>query len=92
MGVGSGTLHLLRKRFIPGRRDSIFINPFLLRSELLPDIVAILECIKRTESGMWTFFQITAPPQIRKRTWTHMNPRSFSWVHQANKSLPVKPL
>ena len=61
MGVGSGTLHLLRKRFITGRRDSIFINPFLLRSELLPDIVAILECIKRTESGMWTFFHITAP-------------------------------
>ena len=43
---------------IPGRGDSIFINPFLLRSELTSDTVAILECTKRTESGMRNFFQI----------------------------------
>ena len=39
------------------RGDSIFINPFFLRSELLSDVVAILECTKRTESGMGTFFR-----------------------------------
>ena len=47
--------------FILVRGDSIFINQFCLRSELLSDIVAILECTKRTESGMRNFFQITAP-------------------------------
>ena len=47
--------------FIPGRGDRIFINPFLLRAELLSDIVAILECTKRTESGMQNFLHITAP-------------------------------
>ena len=36
---------------IPGRGDSIFVNPFVLRSELSYDIMAILECTKRTESG-----------------------------------------
>ena len=46
---------------IPGRGDSIYINPFLLMSELLSDIVAILECTKRTESGMRTFSQTTSP-------------------------------
>ena len=46
---------------ISGRGDSIFINPFLLRSELSFDIVAILECTKSTESRMRTLFQIIAP-------------------------------
>ena len=44
---------------IPVRGDSIFINQFLFRAELFSDIVAILECTKRTESWMRTFFQIT---------------------------------
>ena len=56
----SGNPHLLRKWFfIPGSGDSIFVNPCLLRSELLSDVVAILECTKRTESGRQTFLQIT---------------------------------
>ena len=31
------------------------------------DIVAILECTRRTESGMWTFFHITAPQKHEKK-------------------------
>ena len=46
---------------IPWRGGSIFINLFLLRAELSSDIMAILECTKKTESGLRTFFQITAP-------------------------------
>ena len=61
MGVGSGTPQLLRKRFYSKSRDIVFINPFLLRAELSPDVVAILECTERTESGMRAFFQITDP-------------------------------
>ena len=75
--------------FIPGRGYSIFINKLLLRSELFSNIVAILECTKRTESETRNFSQITAP-KIRKRTRNHMNPRSFSWVPQANSSLQGK--
>ena len=41
--------------FIPGGGDIIFINPFLLRQELSPNIVAILECTKRMEYGMQSF-------------------------------------
>ena len=41
----------------------IFINTFLFRVKLSSDIVAILECTKRTEFVMHTFFQITAPPK-----------------------------
>ena len=52
--------------FIPGRGDSIFINSFLLKTELSIDIVAILECTKRTESGMRTILQITAPQKQEK--------------------------
>ena len=49
--------HVIRKRnppppeeafLIPGRGDKIFINLFLLSEELLPAIVAILECTNRT--------------------------------------------
>ena len=47
--------------FIPGRGDSIFINPFLLNVELSLDVVDTLECTKRTESVMRIFSQITAP-------------------------------
>ena len=50
---------------IPVRVDSIFIFPFLLKSELLPDIVAIFECTKRTESGMRNFPD-NRPPDIGK--------------------------
>ena len=57
--------------FIPGRGDSIFINTFLLRSELLSDIVAILECTKRTESGMRTFFQIIDPQNQEENPYPH---------------------
>ena len=46
---------------IPGRGDSIFINPFSLRAELSLDIVDILECTKMTEYRMRKFSQITAP-------------------------------
>ena len=53
--------HLLRKNFYSRRGDSIFRNSFLLRVDLSPEIVAILECTKRTESGIQTFLQITAP-------------------------------
>ena len=69
---------------IPGRRDRIFINPFLLGAELLSDIVAILECTKRKESGMRTFSQIR-PPNIRKRTQIYMNPMAFYWLHHENR-------
>ena len=62
MGVESGTPPPPEEAFlIPGRGDRIFMNPFLLGYELLSEIVAILECTKRTESGMLNFFQITAP-------------------------------
>ena len=57
--------------FILGRGDSIFINPFLLRAELSPDIVAISECTKRTESGMRTFFHITSPQNQEEKSDTH---------------------
>ena len=46
---------------IPGRGDSIFINPFLFRSKLSSNIFAILECTNSTEFGMRTFFHITDP-------------------------------
>ena len=46
---------------ITGRGDSIIINTVLLRAKLSSDIVAILKCTKRKESGMRTFLQITAP-------------------------------
>ena len=47
--------------FIPGRGDRIFINPFLLKTEVPSDIVSNLECNKKTEYGMRTFFIINAP-------------------------------
>ena len=56
---------------IPGRGDIIIINSFLLRSELSSDIVAILECTKRTESEMQTFFQITDPPNKEENLDPH---------------------
>ena len=62
MGFGSGNPGLLRRISPPGRGDSIFINPFLLKAELLPDIVAILEYNKITESGT-TEFSPDNPPQ-----------------------------
>ena len=40
----------------------------------MPDIVAILECTKRTESGMWTFFQINAPQNKEENLDPH-NPK-----------------
>ena len=46
---------------IPGRGDIIFINKFLLREGLSPAIVDILECTKRTESGMRKTFHVTDP-------------------------------
>ena len=46
---------------IPGRGDSIFINQFLLRDELSSDIMTILECTNRTESGMRTLFSYDRP-------------------------------
>ena len=76
--------------FIPGGGDRIFINPFIFKAELLLDIVAILECTKSTESGMKDFSQINCP-RSKKRTWTHMFPMSFYWVHQASKDLQINP-
>ena len=39
---------LLRKRLYSMKRDIIFMNPFFFRAELSSDIVANLECTKRT--------------------------------------------
>ena len=57
--------------FIPGRGDRNFINPFLLRAELSPDIVANLECTKSTESGMRNFFQITTTQNQEEKSDPH---------------------
>ena len=43
----------------------------MLTVELSPDIVAILECTKRAESGMWTFFQIIAPQNQEENSYPH---------------------
>ena len=56
---------------IPGRGDIIFKNPFLLRAELSPDIVAILECTKTKESGMRNFFHITASKNQEENSYPH---------------------
>ena len=56
-----------------GRGDIIFINPFFLRYELLPDIVAILECTKRTESSMRTFPHNNVPQNQEKKPEPHEN-------------------
>ena len=42
------------------------MNPIWLNSELPPDIMDILECTKRTESGMRYFFRIEAPQKQEK--------------------------
>ena len=63
--------------FIPGRGDNILINPFLLRAELSSDIVAILKCTKRTESGMRIFFQITDPQNQEENSDPHHIPPGY---------------
>ena len=47
------------------------INPFWIGSELLFDIVAILEYTKRTESGMQTFSQITTTQNQEEKPDPH---------------------